>query len=147
MATVIRLARGGSKKNPYYRVVVTDKRAPRDSNFIEKIGTYNPMLPKDAQRLTINAERAKHWMEKGAQPSERVTKLFANEGLVEKPDYSAKPQKTRKKADKKSRAELRAEAEAEAKAQAEAEKNAPAAEAPAAEEPAAEAPAEEAPAA
>ena len=51
MATVIRLARGGAKKNPYYRVVVTDKRAPRDSNFIEKIGTYNPMLPKDAQRL------------------------------------------------------------------------------------------------
>lgn len=143
MATVIRLARGGAKKNPYYRVVVTDKRAPRDSNFIEKIGTYNPMLPKDAKRLTIDTERAKHWLEKGAQPSDRVVKLFAAEGLVEKPDYSNKPVKTRKKADKKSRAELRAEAEIEAKAQAEAEKNAPAAE----EAPAAEATADETPAA
>lgn len=150
MATVIRLARGGAKKNPYYRVVVTDKRAPRDSNFIEKIGTFNPMLPKDAKRLTLDTERAKHWLEKGALPSERVTKLFAAEGLVEKPDYSNKPVKTRKKADKKSRAELRAEAEIEAKAQAEAEKNAPAApaaEAPADEAPAAEAAPEETPAA
>lgn len=136
MATVIRLARGGSKKNPYYRVVVTDKRAPRDSNFIEKIGTYNPMLPKDAKRLTVDAERAKHWLSSGAQPSERVVKLFAAEGLVAKPDYSSKPQKTRKKADKLSRAEKRAQAEAEAKAEAEAAKNAEVAEAaaPAAED-------------
>ena len=147
MATVIRLSRGGAKKHPYYRIVVTDKRAPRDSNFIERIGTFDPMLPKDAKRVNVNVERAKHWLEKGALPSERVTKLFAAEGLVEKPDYSAKPQKARKKADKTSRAEKRAQAELEAKAEAEAAKNAPAAEeAPA--EAAAEAPsADEAPAA
>ena len=128
---VIRLSRGGSKGRPFFNIVVADKRVRRDGRFIEKIGTYNPMLPKDAQRLTVNAERAKYWLEKGALPSERVTKLFAAEGLVAKPDYTNKPVKTRKKADKQTRAEKRAQAEAEARAQAEA---APAEEAPAATE-------------
>ena len=148
MATVIRLSRGGAKKRPFYRVVVTDNRAPRDGDFIERLGTFNPLLPKDAQRLTINEDRAKHWLSKGAQPSDRVTKLFAELNLVEKPDYTGKPVKTRKKADKTTRAEKRAsDAEAakdQAKADAQAAKEA--AEAPAAEAPA-EAAAEEAPAA
>lgn len=143
MATVIRLARGGAKKRPFYRVVVTDKRSPRDGDFIEQIGTFNPILPKDAERLVVKEERAKHWLGHGAQPSERVAKLFANIGLVEKPDFSGKPVKTRKKADKTSRAEKRAAAEEEARAQAAADAEA----AKAAAEAPAEAAAEEAPAA
>lgn len=144
MATVIRLARGGAKKRPFYRVVVTDKRAPRDGDFIERIGTFDPLLPKDGKRLTVNEERAKHWLSVGAQPSERVAKLFADINLVEKPDFANKPQKTRKKADKTTRAEKRAAAAEEAKAQAAADAEA----AKAAAEAPAEAPAaEEAPAA
>lgn len=144
MATVIRLARGGAKKRPFYRVVVTDNRAPRDGDFIERLGTFNPLLPKDGQRLTINEERAKHWLSVGAKPSDRVTKLFADINLVAKPDFTGKPVKTRKKADKLTRVEKRAAAEAEARAQAAADAEAAKA---AAEAPAAEAAAEEAPAA
>ncbi len=144
MATVIRLARGGAKKRPFYRVVVADKRAPRDGEFIERLGTFDPLLPKDAKRLTINEERAKHWISVGAQPSDRVTKLFADINLVAKPDFAGKPVKTRKKADKQTRAEKRVVAAAEAKAQAEADAQA-AKEAPAVEE--APAAADEAPAA
>ena len=141
MATVIRLARGGAKKTPFYRIVVADNRSPRDGQFIEKLGTFNPLLAKDnAKRVELNAERAKHWLSVGAQPSDRVNSLFANLGLTKKADVAGKPQKTRKKADKLTRAEKRSAAEAEAKAAAEAAKNAPA---PAAEA----APAEEAPAA
>ncbi len=147
MATVIRLARGGAKKKPFYRVVVTDKRAPRDGDFIERLGTFNPLLPKDAQRLVVNEERAKHWLSVGAQPSERVAKLFAQLNLVEKPDFAGKPVKTRKKADKKTRAELRVEAAEEAKAQAAADAEAAKAAAEAPAEAPAEAAAEEAPAA
>jgi small subunit ribosomal protein S16 len=138
MATVIRLARGGAKKRPFYRVVVTDNRAPRDGDFIERLGTFDPLLPKDGKRLTVNEERAKYWLAQGAKPSDRVMKLFADAALVAKPDYTGKPVKTRKKADKLSRAEKRAAAEAEAKAQQAAEAAAPAVEAPAeAEAPAA----------
>lgn len=143
MATVIRLSRGGAKKRPFYRVVVTDNRAPRDGDFIERLGTFNPLLPKDGARLTINEERVKHWLSVGAQPSDRVTKLFADINLVEKPDFTGKPVKTRKKADKLSRAEKRDAAAIEAKAQAAADAEA----AKEAAKVAAEAPAEEAPAA
>lgn len=141
MSAVIRLARAGAKKKPYYRIVVADRRAPRDGEFIEKIGTFNPLLPKDnALRMSLNTERAKHWLSVGALPSDRVNSLFSVVGLTKAADVSDKPQKTRKKADKLTRAEKRAAADAEAKA-------APAVEAPA-EAPAAEAaPAEEAPAA
>lgn len=73
MATKIRLARGGAKKRPFYRIVVADSRAPRDGKFIEKVGTYNPMLAKDnPERLSLDAERIKHWLGHGATPSDRV---------------------------------------------------------------------------
>ena len=144
MAVVLRLARGGQKKRPYYRIVATDKRNPRDGRFIEKIGTFNPMLPKENEnRVTLVEERVRYWLSVGAQPSERVHGFLHKAGILDEAfDVSHRPQKTRKRTDKKTRAELRAEAEAEAKANAEAE----AAEAAAAEAAAAEAPAEEAPA-
>ncbi|MDX2095942.1 MAG: 30S ribosomal protein S16 [Alphaproteobacteria bacterium] len=137
MSAVIRLARAGTKKKPFYRIVVADRRAPRDGDFIEKLGTFNPLLAKDsASRVVFNAERAKHWLAVGALPSERVNSLLAAAGLTKKADAAGKPQKTRKKADKLTRAEKRAAAEIEAKeaakAEAEAAKAAPAEEAPAA---------------
>ena len=144
MAVVLRLARGGQKKRPYYRIVATDKRNARDGRFIEKLGTYNPMLAKDdANRVTLVEDRIKYWLSVGAQPSDRVHGFLHKAGIVgEALDISHRPTKTRKRADKKTRAELRVEAEADAKAAAEAE----AAEAAAAEAEAAAAPAEEAPA-
>lgn len=139
MPTVIRLSRGGAKKRPFYHIVVADSRKPRDGQFIERLGTFNPLLAKDnAQRVVVNAERAKYWFGVGAQPSERVARILADSGLTQKPSAEGKPQKTRKKADKLTRKEKAAAAEAEAKAAAEAEKAAaeaaPVAEAPAAEE-------------
>ncbi len=137
MSAVIRLARGGAKKTPHYRIVVADKRAPRDGQFIEKIGTFNPLAAKDStSRLVFNTERAKHWLSVGAQPSDRVNSLFVAAGLTKKADVAGKPQKPRKKADKLTRAEKRAAAEVEAKANAAAEAEAAkaAAAAPAAEE-------------
>jgi small subunit ribosomal protein S16 len=134
MATVIRLSRAGAKKSPFYRIVVADRRSPRDGQFIEKLGTFNPLLAKDSdKRVVLNTERAKHWLSVGAQPSDRVNSLLANLGLTKKADIAGKPQKTRKKADKLTRAEKRAATEAEAKATAAAEAAAPAP-APAAEE-------------
>lgn len=83
MAVKIRLARGGAKKRPYYRVVVADGRCPRDGKFIEKVGTYNPMLQKDdPRRVTLNAERLTHWLSVGAQPTERVAKFMEKAGLL-----------------------------------------------------------------
>lgn len=145
MSAVIRLARGGAKKSPFYRIVVADRRAPRDGDFIERIGTFNPLMAKDnAARIVLNTERAKHWLAVGALPSDRVNSLFAGLGLTKAANNAGKPQKTRKKADKLTRAEKRAAAEEEAKANAAAE--AEAAKAAAAEAAAAPA-AEEAPAA
>ncbi|MEY3906644.1 MAG: hypothetical protein RIR59_1467 [Pseudomonadota bacterium] len=150
MAVSIRLSRGGSKKRPYYRIVVADSRSPRDGNFIEKIGTYNPMLAKDdANRVTLNADRVKHWLGVGAQPTDRVARFLDAAGLKERPARNnpkkAEPGEKAKERLEEKAAKL-AEAEEAAKAAAEAA-NAPAEEAPAedaaAEEPAAEAPAEE----
>jgi len=122
MATVIRLARGGAKKKPFYRMVVADSRAPRNGDFIEKLGTFNPLLAKDnAARLVVNAERAKHWLSVGAQPSDRVARLFAGLELIAKPTFDGKPQKTRKKADKLTRKEKAVAGEAAAKEKAAAE--------------------------
>lgn len=85
MAVSIRLSRGGSKKRPYYRIVVADARAPRDGQFIEKIGTYNPLLAKDdAGRVVLNAERAKHWLSVGAQPTDRVARFLDVAGIRER---------------------------------------------------------------
>src|SRR3546814_5326838 len=77
MSVSIRLARGGAKKRPYYRIVVANSRAPRDGHFIEKIGTYNPLLAKDdPKRVTLDGDRAKHWLSVGAQPTDRVARFF-----------------------------------------------------------------------
>ncbi|NYS26142.1 30S ribosomal protein S16 [Rhodobacteraceae bacterium 2376] len=85
MATKIRLARGGSKKRPYYSIVAADSRMPRDGRFLEKLGSYNPLLPKDSEdRIRMDAERVKHWLDLGAQPTERVARFLEAAGLREK---------------------------------------------------------------
>jgi small subunit ribosomal protein S16 len=142
MAMKIRLARGGSKKRPFYRIVAADSRMPRDGRFIEKLGTYNPLLPKDSEeRVKMDMERVQHWLDKGAQPTDRVSRFLEAAGVLEK-----KERANMEKAQPGKKAQERAEEKA-AKAAAAAE----AAKAPApAEEPAEEvveeAPAEEAPA-
>ncbi|MEN2746140.1 MULTISPECIES: 30S ribosomal protein S16 [Sphingomonas] len=85
MALSIRLSRGGSKKRPYYRIVVADARSPRDGRFIEKIGTYNPLLGKeDEKRVVLDAERATHWLGVGAQPTDRVARFLDKAGVKER---------------------------------------------------------------
>ena len=85
MAVSIRLARGGSKKRPYYKIVVADARSPRDGNFIERLGSYNPLLAKDdANRVVLNVERAKHWLGVGAQPTDRVARFLDAAGVRER---------------------------------------------------------------
>ena len=85
MALKIRLARGGAKKRPFYRIVVADVRAPRDGRFVERLGTYNPALPKDSEdRVTLNVERIKHWMENGAKPTDRVARFLDAAGLMKR---------------------------------------------------------------
>ncbi len=117
MPVKIRLARGGAKKRPYYRVVVADARAPRDGRYIEKIGTYNPLLAKDdPKRVVIDLERAKQWLAKGALPTDKVSKFLVAAGVMEATvDWSAKPKKAVKNPGKQNRAEERAKAEAAAK--------------------------------
>jgi len=83
MSTKIRLARGGSKKRPFYRIVVADSRMPRDGRFIEKIGTYNPLLPKDSEeRVKIDLDRVKHWMDHGAEVTDRVSRFLEAAGVI-----------------------------------------------------------------
>ncbi len=123
MAVRIRLSRGGSKKRPFYRVVAADQRAPRDGRFIEKLGTYNPLLPQDhEQRLVINEERVKYWLSVGAQPTERLAKLFSNLGLAKAPALREQPKKSAPKAKAQERMkekEAAAQAAAEAASSAE----------------------------
>ncbi|NVJ93101.1 MAG: 30S ribosomal protein S16, partial [Methylocystaceae bacterium] len=138
MALTIRLARGGAKKRPFYRIVVADKRAPRDGRFIEKLGTYNPMLAKDnEQRVVLNFDRVDYWMGQGAKPSDRVLRFLANAGKAER----AIPQQTTK-AEQSEKTKMRLEEKAEKKREAEEAAKAAAEEAAAA----AAAPVEEAPA-
>lgn len=155
MATSIRLSRGGSKKRPYYRIVVADVRAPRDGKFIERIGSYNPLLAKtDEKRVVLDTERAKYWVANGAQPTDRVARFLDAAGVKERaprnnPNKGVPGEKAKDRAEEKA-AKI---AEAEEAAKAAAEEAAAAAaepaveeEAPVAEEAApAEAPAEEAP--
>ena len=157
MATKMRLARGGSKKRPFYRIVIADERAPRDGNFIEKIGNFNPMVPKDhKERVVISKERAEHWLKVGAQPTDRVQRILADLGMMDAPKITEKTKKHLPKAKAQERTKAKEEAalkaEEDAKAAAEAAKAEP--EAAAAEEqpqaeaaPEAEAVAEETPAA
>ncbi len=94
MALRIRLSRGGAKKRPFYRIIVADSRKPRDGRFIERIGTYNPMVGKDhPDRLKINDERTKYWLGVGAKPSERVARFLGDRGIIEKPPIPAKQTK------------------------------------------------------
>jgi len=94
MPVRIRLSRGGAKKRPFYRIVVADSRRSRDGKFIDQVGTYNPMLPKDSpERIKIDVEKAKNWMAKGAQPSDRVIVFLSNLGVVEKPVITEKTKK------------------------------------------------------
>ena len=88
MSLKIRLARGGAKKRPFYRIVIADARSPRDGRFIERIGTYNPMLPDAAQRVQLDADKAKAWLEKGAQPTDRVLRFLDAAGLMKRPARS-----------------------------------------------------------
>ena len=138
MALKIRLARGGSKKRPFYRVVVADSRAPRDGRFIDKIGTYDPRLGKDdANRVQIDAEKAAEWIKKGAQPTDRVARFLAEVKVDGKAlsnwKHGNNPKKGEPGTKAKERAEERAEKEAARKEAAEKAKAAPAEEAPAEE--------------
>ena len=118
MALKIRLARGGAKKRPYYRIVVAEATSPRDGRFVEKIGTYNPLLEKEHEgRLKINEERAKYWMGTGAKTTDRVEKLFSEKGLMAKP---AQPNNPKKAAPGKKAQERAAEKAAAEKEKAEA---------------------------
>ena len=129
MAVAIRLSRGGAKKRPYYRIVVSDSRAPRDGKYLEQIGTYNPMLPKDDEaRVKIDEDRARHWIGVGAVPSDRVARFLDTAGIVERaarnnPKQGEPGEAAKERAEEK--AAKAAEAE-EAKKAAEAEANAPA---------------------
>jgi small subunit ribosomal protein S16 len=146
----IRLARGGAKKRPFYSIVIADSHSPRDGRFIEKVGTYNPLLAKDhADRLRLKSESIQQWLAKGAQPTDRVARLLSAEGLT-KWENGNNPNKGKPGKKATERSEERAQREADRLAALEEAKNTPAPaeeEAPAAEEPAAEAPAAEEPAA
>jgi small subunit ribosomal protein S16 len=159
MALKLRLARHGAKKRPYYRIVVADVRAPRDGRFIEIVGRYNPMLPKDSEdRVQLDTDKVKEWLGKGARPTERVARFLGAAGLWEwkagnnpikgKPGAKAleriEERKEKEEARKAAEEEAKAAAAEAAKAAKAAEEATKAAEAEAAEAPAEDAPAEEA---
>lgn len=143
MALAIRLSRGGRKARPFYRIVVADKRMARDGRYIERLGTYNPLLANDDEkRVQLVEDRIKYWLSQGAQPSERVALFLGKAGLIDMPKQPNRPSKSapgekakmrveEKEEKKKAAAEAAAAAEEEAKAAAEAAANAPAEEAPA----------------
>ena len=146
MSVKIRLSRGGAKKRPFYRIVVADSRCARDGRYIERVGTYNPMVAKDhPERIVLKEDRIKHWLGQGAKPSDRVARFLGGAGIMEMP---AIPQQTKKNQPRAKAQERMREAEEAKKAaeEAAAEAAAAEAEAPAEEAPAEEAPAEEAPA-
>lgn len=120
MSLRIRLARGGAKQRPYYRIVVADSRSPRDGRFVEKVGTYNPVLPADhADRLRLKDERVQYWLGVGAKPTDRVARLLGLAGLAAAPAVPSQTKKSQPKAKAQERireAEERAKAAAEAAA-------------------------------
>jgi small subunit ribosomal protein S16 len=126
MSVKIRLSRGGTKKRPYFRVVVADERAPRDGRFIEKVGTYNPLLSVDnSERVKLDLERIQHWLSKGAQPTDRVLRFLDQAGVLKR-EARLNPEKAKPGKKAQERAAERAKKKEEAEA-------APAAEAPAEE--------------
>lgn len=127
MSLKIRLSRGGSKKRPFYHIVVADARSPRDGRFIERIGSYNPMLPKDSEeRVKLDVERAKHWLSVGAKATDRVARFFDTEGLLTRearnnPKKALPGKKAQERLEEKKAAEEAAKAAAEEAAAAPAE--------------------------
>ena len=117
MALKIRLARAGSKKRPYYHVVVADVRSPRDGRFIEAVGSWSPLLPKDGDRVKLNEERIKHWLGQGALPTDRVARFLDQAGIAKR-DARNNPEKAKpgKKAQERSALIEKARADAEAAA-------------------------------
>ena len=140
----IRLSRGGTKKRPVYKVVIADSRRARDGKFIEKVGFFNPLLPKDKkERVGLEAERIKYWLGQGAQPTARVARILGENDIIPMPANASNPNKAIPKKERKKEGD---EAPAAAAPKAEAPKaEAPKAEAPKAEAPKAEAPKAEAP--
>ena len=138
----IRMSRGGAKKRPFYKIVIADSRRPRDGKFIEKVGFFNPLLPKDKkERLNLDTDRIKYWLSQGAQPSDRVARFLGQENIIPMPAQKNNPikAKPKKKAQEKLKAAEEAKKTAEAAAAAPAAEEAPVAEvAPAEEAPAAE---------
>ncbi|QDY69747.1 30S ribosomal protein S16 [Qingshengfaniella alkalisoli] len=129
MAMKLRLARGGSKKRPFYRIVAADSRMPRDGRYIERLGTYNPLLPKDSEdRVKMDIDRVKHWLDQGAQPSDRISRMLEAAGVIDKKERS-----NPKRAVPGKKAQERAEEKAEKARAAEEAANAPAEEAAAEE--------------
>ena len=150
MAVKIRLARGGSKKRPFYRIVAADERAPRDGKFLEKLGTYNPLIDSD-QRIVLDLERVKHWLSVGAQPTDRVHKFLSDLNVLKAKEITPQTKKNMPKQKAQERLAEKAQAEEDAKKAAEEaaqEANAPAPEEAPAEEaaPAEETSSEETPA-
>ncbi len=142
MSVAIRMSRGGSKKRPYYKIVIADVRAPRDGKFIERIGSYNPLLAKDDEkRVVLDVDRAKHWLSVGAKPSDRVARFLDAAGLLKR-EARNNPNKGKPGEKAVERLEEKAEKEKAAKEAAAAPAEKPAAEAPAEEAPVEEAPAE-----
>jgi small subunit ribosomal protein S16 len=129
MSLKIRMSRGGAKKRPFYRIVIADSRFPRDGRFIDKVGTYNPLLPKGADRVTLDIDKVKEWMAKGATPSDRVARFLDERGLLTRKGRN-NPEKAlpKKKAQERAAADVAAgEAKVAAAAAAEEEKAAAAA--------------------
>jgi small subunit ribosomal protein S16 len=140
MSLKIRLARAGAKKRPYYRIVVADSKSPRDGRYIEKVGTYNPLLPRDGERVKLVEDRIKHWMSVGAQPTDRVLRFLDKAGMAKR-DARSNPTKGQPGKKRVEREEAKVAAAAEkAKAAAEAAASPPPAPEPApeAEQPSAE---------
>jgi small subunit ribosomal protein S16 len=139
----IRMSRGGAKKRPIYKIVIADSRKPRDGRFIEKVGFFNPLLPKDKkERLSLDIERIKYWLEKGARPSDRIARFLGEANVIPKPAQRNNPikAKPKKKAQERLAAAEEAKKAAEAPKAEEKKAEAPKAEAPKAEEKKAEAP-------
>ena len=142
MSLKLRLSRGGAKKRPYYRIVVADSRMPRDGRYIERVGTYNPMLPQEhPERIKLNDERVKHWLGVGAKPSDRVARFLGKAEIIPLPEIRETPKKSAPRA--KAQERIReAEEAAKAAAEAAAQTEEAAVEEPEVEEAPAEAPAE-----
>jgi small subunit ribosomal protein S16 len=115
MALKIRLTRAGAKKRPYYHIVIADSRSPRDGRFIERVGHYNPMLPREhAERIKLDEERIRHWLKNGARPTDRVARFLGDAKIVEAPKRDEQTKQSQPKAKAQERAKERAEAAAKA---------------------------------